>query len=445
MTQRSGAISARLRDWFATPPEGLQPTFVGAIEMADRDRVEVSIPVRPDGAEGCSRARFLVRDMGTTLGFATVAVIDGTIDRDELDRQLTELRSSSPPAVATVAEVPSVSVVVTTNRRTELARRLVGQVLDQSLTPSEVILVDSGGSITRDDPLLSDDRAPVRLISVAAHGHCYSRNIGARAATGEVVVFSNDDLVVEDDWLERLVAGLLTQDRAMLSTGLTIPLQLEEPAQILFELAFNWSAKQGLEPHVIRPPGPGVDPLVPYRVGDFASCGSMLAIRRSDFERIGGFAEDLGVGTPSRAGDDLDFGSRVLLAGGSIAIAPSSVAWHDDDLTLDGLPKKMFDYGVGLTSFLTRHALDPTTRPTLLRKIPAGLGLFVRQPWNVQGQTSIEADPVPIPRRLGLLQTAGRLWGPVRYLQARRRLEQLERDDVLATGSKDEVCRRSLT
>jgi GT2 family glycosyltransferase len=93
---------------------------------------------------------------------------------------------------------PNISVVIATRDRRALLERVVGQLLDQLGSGDELIVVDdstSGGSLGG----LLDAR--VRVLRSGGRGPATARNLGWRAATGDVIAFTDDDVLVDRSWL----------------------------------------------------------------------------------------------------------------------------------------------------------------------------------------------------------------------------------------------------
>src|SRR4029453_11177409 len=92
-----------------------------------------------------------------------------------------------------------------------------------------------------------------------------------------------------------------------------------------------------------RPP----DALFPYAAGRFGS-GANTAFRTGVLRALGGFAEDLGAGTPARGGEDLDAYLNVLRAGHRLVYQPRALVWHPHQLDLPGLLRAVHPDGVGV-------------------------------------------------------------------------------------------------
>jgi glycosyltransferase involved in cell wall biosynthesis len=93
-----------------------------------------------------------------------------------------------------------ISVVVPTYNRADLLPETLSAILGQSRPPDEVIVVDDG---SRDETaaVLAGYAAPVRAIRIANSGDLVARNVGLRAATGDLVAFCDSDDLWRPDFL----------------------------------------------------------------------------------------------------------------------------------------------------------------------------------------------------------------------------------------------------
>ena len=93
---------------------------------------------------------------------------------------------------------PTVSVVIPTFNRKEMLKEMIG-LLEEQTIPSdefEVVVVDDGGSDDTPTYLGAVQTSfRLRVISQQNSGAAVARNTGAREATGQMIVFMDDDLV----------------------------------------------------------------------------------------------------------------------------------------------------------------------------------------------------------------------------------------------------------
>lgn len=99
-----------------------------------------------------------------------------------------------------------VSLIIRAFNEEEHIARLLTGVLQQSVRPREILLVDSGST---DATLSIAQQFPVRVLRLARSRFSFGRslNLGCRAARGEFLVFASAHVYpLFQDWLEQLLA-----------------------------------------------------------------------------------------------------------------------------------------------------------------------------------------------------------------------------------------------
>lgn len=108
---------------------------------------------------------------------------------------------------------PEVSIIVPAYNAGEEIRKCLEALLNQQTErPYEIIVVDDGS--TDNTPQIVKGFAEVRLLQQDNAGPAAARNRGIEAAEGRIILFTDDDCVPVPDWLEQMVAPLLTGDAA---------------------------------------------------------------------------------------------------------------------------------------------------------------------------------------------------------------------------------------
>jgi GT2 family glycosyltransferase len=405
------------------------PTRVAEVELSDP---WASLPPLQSDVEHVA-CRVLVRLHGQPLGFVTVPAPGGAVDRAAVERAVDERLGrelaahlaadgltgtrdrASDPACRAPGPVPPpgdrVSVVLCTRDRSEMLRAALGSVLLHDDPRLDVVVVDNAPrtSATRDVvDELADPR--VRYLLEPRPGLSVARNTGARAALGDVLAFTDDDVVVDREWIPSLLRGFTRVPDVGCVTGLVPSAELDTVAQHFFDAKVQWSSScvprvYDLDEHR----GEGV--LYPYSAGVFGT-GANFAVSRAAFERLGGFDEALGAGAPTRGGEDLDWFVRTLLAGFALSYEPSAVVWHKHRRDLEALGEQLYGYGTGLTAYLLTHALTGRGAADISRRVVRGLGLMRRAHRKA---TDDGIDPALLRREL-----VGMLHGPGLLLRARR-------------------------
>jgi GT2 family glycosyltransferase len=395
------------------------PTAPVAVRVVDLDRMPdgvAQIAALPDAYRS---ALVLVRSRGRPVGTATVALDgraleDGAVDRairGQLGREIDEaLRAPAPPPRAPIAE-PSVTVVVPTCRRPARLKRCLDSLLASDYGRFDIVVVENrpGGDAT--DRMLARHFAGerrVRYVTETRRGSSHARNAGLRAASGDIVAFVDDDVVVEGDWLRSAVRHFDGAPDVGCVTGLILPLCLDTPQQIVLEQLATFGKGFRLVRFALSET-PAADTLFPYTAGRIGS-GANMVVRAELASRLEGFDRRLGAGTLARGGEELDLFIRILQSGAAIVYEPAAIVWHDHPAGLDEPARHAFNYGVGLTAMLAKQLLAGPERLTLLAKVPVG----VRYAFDPRSPKHA-AKTAAFPRRLDALERAGMLVGPLAF------------------------------
>jgi hypothetical protein len=116
-------------------------------------------------------------------------------------------------ADAAAEEAPAslrLSVVICTRNRAPLLRGALRGIATQTRRPDEVVVVDNGS--TDDTAAVLDafrTELPLVTVYLAAPSIPAARNAGARAATGDVLCYTDDDAVADATWLAEVEATFL--------------------------------------------------------------------------------------------------------------------------------------------------------------------------------------------------------------------------------------------
>ena len=355
------------------------------------------------------QARILVRLHAEPLGFIEFPLPEGRVDPALVGREAFRelgssirrhlMRDGLPVPEGSAAEglggreicravaqtswhEPLTVVVCSRDRPAQLATCL-SQLRRLRYDSFEVVVVDNApsndGSVKCFQNVVGDDPR-FRYVMEPRPGLSRARNRGLAEAAHSYVAFTDDDVLVDPWWLDGVALGFSRDPKAGCVTGLVPSAQLDTPFQLYFDQRVWWSS--GLEPHVYDlAERTRESRLFPFDAGKIGT-GANFALERALIERIGGFDETLGAGSPTRGGEDLDAFVRVLRAGRSIVYEPSAIVWHLHRASFIELRRHLYGYGMGLSAYITKYLADPATRGQLLRQVPSGvihmLGLWGR-------------------------------------------------------------------
>ncbi|WP_406295225.1 glycosyltransferase [Embleya sp. NBC_00888] len=311
-------------------------------------------------------------------------------------------------------ETPRVSVIVATRERPELLAACLRTLLWQTYPDLELIVVDNAPTTDRTASVVRGGCAGlVRYVREPRAGLALAHNRGIAAATGELLAFTDDDVLADPGWVAGLVAGFTRAGRPACVTGLILPAELRTPAQLMLHHHAGYA--KGFDPVLYDAQAPPADPLFPFTAGRFGS-GANMAFRADTLRAMGGFDPATGAGTPARGGDDLLAFFRTIVRGHRIGYEPGALIWHRHRADHAAVAHQVRGYGTGLGAYLTAAVLrEPRTLGALARRVPGGLRYALTR-------TRAPGRPeVPWPARLAGLERRALAAGPLAYLHARVR------------------------
>jgi O-antigen biosynthesis protein len=402
--------------------DGRAPIAVRSIDV-ESEMNGLQLPPSRSG-EPYRRLLVLLRRAGDPLGWVSLPVSpDGEVALDALAESFdpaNEPRSTPPEhadsAPASAAE-SLLSVVVATCANAQSAVRCVEGIQASAVGSFEVIVVENRPAHSTVERVLAerfrgDER--IRYVEEQRPGLALARNAGLRAARGELVAFTDDDVLVDSAWVSAIRAAFAAMPQVGCVTGLILPLEFETPAQLLVERFASYG--KGFIPRIYSLEKPPADqPLFPYTAGYFGS-GANIAFRTRVARDMGGFDPALGTGTRARGGEDLDIFIRLLHAGGQLAYEPGAIVWHRHPDTEADLRRRVFDYGVGLGAMLSKQIVAGPNRWAIVSRAPQGIRYFT----DPESRKNVTRGQV-FPRSLTCLERAGVLYGPLAYMASRWR------------------------
>ena len=242
-----------------------------------------------------------------------------------------------------------ISILIPVQNGGDDLRRCLDAIARQQVDDDvETIIVDHHSSDGTPEYARSRG-ARVVEIGHSEFGHGATRNLAAREARGEVLVFTVKDAYADDDlWLSRLRDALRSDETLAGVYGRQIPHDGASPPEQFF-LNFLY----GPEPRVQRAHAPAD---LSMQTTLFSNVNS--AIRRDVWERFP-FADDL------FTAEDQDWARRVLLDGYSLRYDPAAAVRHSHRYTVANAYRRFFDTGASADrGFLA----GGTTSSSVLRK-----------------------------------------------------------------------------
>lgn len=225
----------------------------------------------------------------------------------------------------------NVSVVVSTFNRLALLQELLDSLGTQTLSAErfEVIVVDDGSKVPV-APMLEARKDPYRLrvITQKNAGAAAARDAGIRQAKHDVVVITDDDMLVPANFLEKhlekheqghtLVLGHIAYDNSLVDKPLFERFHADQLAHFVERFTSNPTAVHGV-----------------------MVCTGNVSFRRADYDAVGGFDRSLD------RSEDREFGVRLQKAGAKLVFARDAVTTNRTDHTsISVWRRRNFLYGV---------------------------------------------------------------------------------------------------
>jgi glycosyltransferase involved in cell wall biosynthesis len=233
--------------------------------------------------------------------------------------------------------VIALSVVISTYNRAAMLADTLGDLAGQSGdTAFEVVVVDDGS--TDGTSKLLAGRSDVRVLSQSNQGLAAARNAGASAASGRIVAFLDDDVVVPSGWVSAVVAAFERDDVAAIGGRIDVQFEAAPPRWLtrgFYSLLGEYDL--GDDPFPLDPP-------------EFPR-GGHCAVRAAVWQELGGLDPSLGWGSAGNLpNEEKDLFLRLAAAGHQSWYWPAARVRHrieGDRLTKAWFRSRMRRQGAG--------------------------------------------------------------------------------------------------
>ena len=257
-----------------------------------------------------------------------------------------------------------ISVVICTRDRTDHLKKCLDSILVSDSLYREIMVID--GSRTRHNR----DRVKKIVKNVGGKyfyegrsGLSFARNLGVKKAAGDIIVFADDDFIVENGWITNLVENY-KDDLVACCTGRMVSYRNDYISN-LFESSL--SKERGVKKRIFTKEGIcfsallknvrlitrrwlGDEAPIPWSIGF-----GYFSVKKSVVNEVGFFDESLGVGTPSLGGEEVDMFYRILKVGYKVVYEPTAIIYHDHRQNLNGVFKAAYDAGCSEGAFVRKH------------------------------------------------------------------------------------------
>lgn len=250
----------------------------------------------------------------------------GLVDKERRERPAARLLQ--PPDEPTMP--PFISVIVCTHNGSATLQPCLASLQKLHYPRFEILVIDDGS--TQDIASLTAAFPQVRYLHQAHAGLSVARNFGAAQALGEILAYTDDDCLADEDWLTHLAAGF-DKPEWVACGGPNIPPAPRNVTECIV------AAAPGAPAHVM---------LNDTEAEHLPGCN--LAIRKSALEAIGGFRPQY-----RTAGDDVDVCWRLRERGGRLRFLPAAMVWHHRRRTFRAYFRQQRGYGKAEALLMKDH------------------------------------------------------------------------------------------
>ena len=187
------------------------------------------------------------------------------------------------------------SICIPTLNEEKYIGGILGCLEKQTFRDFEVIVADGKSSDnTKKEVMKFSDKLPVTFLESPKRGVSFQRNYAAKSAKGKYIIFFDADVMIEDDFLQKINSYLEKEDIDILTTW-NKPMS-SKPIDEFIYLFMNIFMLE-----LIKKKSPG-------------AVGVFICVKKSSFEKIGGFRENVNFG------EDFDLAKRLNDSGFTYAL-----------------------------------------------------------------------------------------------------------------------------
>lgn len=213
------------------------------------------------------------------------------------------------------------SIILCTRNRAQGLKQTLAALAEVSIPTGwkvELIVVDNGST---DDTAAVVQNAGIQTMRVQYAtepkiGKANALNAGLARSQGEIILFTDDDVIVAGDWLEQIATPLLNMECDAVTGQITLAPQLLRSWMTPLHRWFLASS-QDAQMHE----------------GNHEMIGANMGFRRAVLKQVPAFDPELGPGGARGLGEDTLFGWQLSEAGYKIKHVPTAAVIHQCDVS----------------------------------------------------------------------------------------------------------------
>ena len=224
---------------------------------------------------------------------------------------------------------PTITVIIPTINAEKELPILLERLHSQTTQADEIMVVDSASDDKTETICSSDPDVKYIRIKREEYDHGGTRDMAARRAAGDIVVFlTQDALPADDEFLLNLTSPII-KGEAAISTGRQLPKQGATHMEALVR-EFNYPAQSFIR---------SKDDIPRLGIKTFFCSDVCCAYDREVFLKLGGFEQ------PLQTNEDMFFAAKAINSGYKIAYAADARVYHSHNFSLKEQYKRNYVQG----------------------------------------------------------------------------------------------------
>ena len=245
-----------------------------------------------------------------------------------------------------------IDVIIPTRNRGDMIRKTLASLQVNTFQDFHVWVVDQSTNEKTAEVVNQFAKRDSRftLISTKTKGVNIARNIGIASGRAPLIAMTDDDCIVDKNWLASYQKDYLENPHVDSIFGRVIPGVCEESPEKShktnrLQTVLPMARKDDLEYQLFEG----------NRFNLSFGHGANMSYRRKAFTRYGMFDEFLGAGAPLRSWPERDMGYRILANNGTILYSPKATVVHDHWREWDEVKRTYRNYAIGTGAAIGKY------------------------------------------------------------------------------------------
>ena len=246
---------------------------------------------------------------------------------------------SEPRSCPARADSPEgISIVYPTRDRPDFLSRSLKALLDNTVLPDEIVVVDQSRTDATRDAIAALDCPLIVHVRSAETGLSRARNLGIRSSGYPIIGFIDDDCIPARNWIASARAVIQRVPDSGVWVGKVFYDERDISDEVIEAARETWYSLLGTND--------------PWR---FGPAGGNSFFRRSTFDRVGLFDPLLGQGSEFPGSEDGDMVYRLFKANLRVTysdlIRAYHLNWRSEDQEIDN----SYNYGLGFGAMMAKY------------------------------------------------------------------------------------------